>query len=336
MAKIFISYARKDKDEVYPIVDELEKNGFDYWIDKNGIESGEQFKKIIMDAIDGCEIFLYMLSANTLASDWCQKEYNYAYNNKKIIPVLLKGAKTNRRLMFDFSTMDCIDIYDNVQKEKLIRDLKKWCGLKSDSFNATKQNPKATINPQTESTNNNHTLKSNIRTGKFLMNVVAVSGNVVDGFIIRGTVGVGDTVIVRDKNGEVYYTKVKCIYNDRNQVIDSATEGKYGLWLENVIGNLESATIYDKNQDLGELYRRTPVLKVETITTKSRIRSKFTAEVYFPIFIGMKIFLVGLNSGCEYGPYTIKDCTTTAGGNYSSIEIDGDGSLLCPDMLCYI
>ncbi|MCQ2191712.1 MAG: toll/interleukin-1 receptor domain-containing protein [Paludibacteraceae bacterium] len=136
MSKIFISYARKDKDEVYPIVDELERNGFDCWIDKNGIESGDQFKNVILDAIDGCEIFIYMLSANTLASDWCQKEFNYANGFKKIIPVLLKGAKENRRLMFDFSTLDCIDIYDSMQKEKFIRDLKKWTGGDVHSYNA--------------------------------------------------------------------------------------------------------------------------------------------------------------------------------------------------------
>ena len=131
MAKIFISYARKDKDEVYPIVDELERNGFECWIDKNGIESGEQFKNVILDAIDACEVFLYMLSANTMSSEWCQKEYNYANGYKRIVPLLLKGAKENRRLMFDFTTMDCIDIYDSVQKEKLLRDLKKWCGESS-------------------------------------------------------------------------------------------------------------------------------------------------------------------------------------------------------------
>lgn len=128
MAQIFISYARKDKDEVYPIVEELKDNGLDCWIDLNGIETGSQFKDIIISAIDSCSVFLYMLSENTLKSEWCQKEYNYANGDKKIYPVLLRGAKGNKKLLFDFSTMDCIDIYDTNQKEKLIRDLKKSQG----------------------------------------------------------------------------------------------------------------------------------------------------------------------------------------------------------------
>ncbi len=53
LAKIYISYARKDKEKVYPIVDELERSGFDCWIDKEGIESEEQFKNVFLDTIDG-------------------------------------------------------------------------------------------------------------------------------------------------------------------------------------------------------------------------------------------------------------------------------------------
>ncbi|MCQ2191711.1 MAG: toll/interleukin-1 receptor domain-containing protein [Paludibacteraceae bacterium] len=342
MSKIFISYARKDKDEVYPIVDEIERNGFDCWIDKNGIESGDQFKNVILDAIDGCEIFIYMLSANTLASDWCQKEFNYANGFKKIIPVLLKGAKENRRLMFDFSTLDCIDIYDSVQKEKFIRDLKRLVGntgknvIVSNQETPQKQNSESFPSCQDNVTSDDVDVKARTSSDLFLMNVTSVSGYVVDGIIRQGCVAVGDKVMVRDNNGDIYYTEVKYIYSDKNQLKDSASSGKYGLWLSDVRGNLESAIVCNKDFDLEKLSNPEPVLKIKSIVTKSRIKTKFIAEVYSPIFIGDKIKFIGLNSGSEYGPYSITAYNLTSDKNLYSVEIDGNCAILVPGMLSYL
>lgn len=126
MSKVFISYARKDKDEVYPIVDELERNGFDCWIDKEGIESGSVFKKVIISAINECEVFVYMFSKNAFDSEWVDKEYDHARAKKKhIIPVMLKGAAKNEDIMFDFRRIDYIDTCKDGWKEKLINNLEK-------------------------------------------------------------------------------------------------------------------------------------------------------------------------------------------------------------------
>ncbi len=111
MAKIFISYARKDKDEVYPVLEFLEKNGYECWIDKYGIESGDQFKKVIITAINQCEVFLYMLSGNSVNSEWVEKEYSYAKRkSKRIIPFFLKGAAEIDEIIFDWDIIDHIDI----------------------------------------------------------------------------------------------------------------------------------------------------------------------------------------------------------------------------------
>lgn len=126
MSQIFISYARKDSDEVYPIVDMLESNGFKCWIDKDGIESGDQFKSIIIKAINESEVFLYMLSDNAVNSEWVKKEFGHATRKqKRIIPIFLKGASQNDYIMFDFSHIDYIDICAGGWKEKLLRDLRK-------------------------------------------------------------------------------------------------------------------------------------------------------------------------------------------------------------------
>ena len=65
MARIFVSYKRQDKDIVYPIVEEIKQNtGIDCWIDLEGIESGDQFQNVIIDAIDNADIVVFMLSKN--------------------------------------------------------------------------------------------------------------------------------------------------------------------------------------------------------------------------------------------------------------------------------
>ena len=67
---IFISYSRKDKDYVIPFAKELDNRVGQnrIWIDWTGIESGEDFKDRIMNAIDRSQVILFMLSDNSLQS----------------------------------------------------------------------------------------------------------------------------------------------------------------------------------------------------------------------------------------------------------------------------
>ena len=91
---IFISYSRKDKDYVIPFAKELDNRVGQnrIWIDWTGIESGEDFKDRIMNAIDRSQVILFMLSDNSLQSEYAKMEVEYAHNtNKKVIPVIRDG-----------------------------------------------------------------------------------------------------------------------------------------------------------------------------------------------------------------------------------------------------
>lgn len=124
--KIFISYSREDKDKVFPFIEQINKV-FDNvcWIDLDGIESGEQFENVIFNAIDNCEIVLFMLSDNSLKSKWTKREVYYAEDGgKRIIPVLVDGDNLRGWFKFHFGNVDYINIDDANQKDKLIRYLK--------------------------------------------------------------------------------------------------------------------------------------------------------------------------------------------------------------------
>ena len=41
---LFISYSRKDSEQVLSVVEKLQERGFTIWIDKDGTESGDAFK----------------------------------------------------------------------------------------------------------------------------------------------------------------------------------------------------------------------------------------------------------------------------------------------------
>ena len=59
MHDIFISYSRKDSEAVGRFVEKLTEEGYSVWIDKDGIESGDQFKLIIVKAIEDSKIVLF-------------------------------------------------------------------------------------------------------------------------------------------------------------------------------------------------------------------------------------------------------------------------------------
>lgn len=110
---IFISYSRKNKRIVNKVVSQLKKTGFSVWIDTSGIESGEQFKQKIVDAIEGCEVFLYFASKESNSSPWTAKEIGIATSLKKrIIPIRLDNSPFNKEVLFDIVNINYIDLSD--------------------------------------------------------------------------------------------------------------------------------------------------------------------------------------------------------------------------------
>lgn len=130
---VFISYSRKDFDEVSALLETIRKEvpGLSVWFDLNGIESGDDFEDKIISAIDDSSYILFALSDNSLESEWTKKEVMYAKNTgKRVVPVLLKGAQLKKWFLFKFGTVDCIDSTSSIQMEKLCQNLSDWTGKK--------------------------------------------------------------------------------------------------------------------------------------------------------------------------------------------------------------
>jgi hypothetical protein len=81
--EIFLSYASEDRQLAISVRDQLVERGFSVWFDKNtspetGIKAGEDWEARIRSMIRRCEIFVPLLSANSLLDqpgvvrrEWC-------------------------------------------------------------------------------------------------------------------------------------------------------------------------------------------------------------------------------------------------------------------------
>lgn len=125
---VFISYSRKDLELVKKIKSEIDRLvGIDCWMDLDGIESGEQFEDVIINAICKCDIILFMMSANSMQSEWALDELDFAKHEKKrIVLVGIDNTEMSGKFYFRYHKYDTIIWSNEPQRAKLIKDLRKW------------------------------------------------------------------------------------------------------------------------------------------------------------------------------------------------------------------
>lgn len=109
-AKIFISYSRKDYNDITQICALLNQMGLSYWIDIDGSYSGENFKSVIVDAINKAELVLFISSENSNSSTNVAKEISLADKlNKTILPIRLDNTAYASMIEYDLIGIDYID-----------------------------------------------------------------------------------------------------------------------------------------------------------------------------------------------------------------------------------
>ena len=126
--EVFISYSRKDYGMVRSIKQEIDcEVGINCWMDLDGIESGDLFKKVIISAINSHNTVLFMQSYNSMRSEFAMKELNFANSkHKRIILVDIDHFPMTDDFSFDFGDKDNINWSDRLQRTKLINNLKTW------------------------------------------------------------------------------------------------------------------------------------------------------------------------------------------------------------------
>ncbi len=129
---VFISYSRKNMAQVMEIKNQIDRTcGTECWIDLKGIESGsEMFLRDIVGGIDACKVFLFMLSRESMESEYALLELNYAKEQgKRVVLVNIDDCRMNGVFLFKYSLTDTIVWNNPPQREKLLRDVARWVGV---------------------------------------------------------------------------------------------------------------------------------------------------------------------------------------------------------------
>jgi hypothetical protein len=111
MAHIFVSYSRADSHFARLLKLELEKTGFDLWVDTERLLVGEDWRQAIDEAIQGSDAMIVVKSPDSYESQYVTYEWAFALGiGVKIIPILVKSTKFHPRLeviqYLDFTNPD--------------------------------------------------------------------------------------------------------------------------------------------------------------------------------------------------------------------------------------
>ncbi len=79
---IFVSYAHRDSERVFPLLKALQDAGYRIWFD-HGIEVGTEWSNNIAAHLSKCSAFLFFASHNSVKSENCLDEVAYAKSHNK-------------------------------------------------------------------------------------------------------------------------------------------------------------------------------------------------------------------------------------------------------------
>lgn len=133
---VFISYSRHDyvddhenvipNNEVSKIMKALTDAGITYWIDKEGIHSGDKFTEELPKIIRSAPIFVYLSTANANKSKYTSKEIAIADEyGKYIIPVRIDMTPYSDKVIFRIADVSFIKYAVNPAKgrEDLVKSI---------------------------------------------------------------------------------------------------------------------------------------------------------------------------------------------------------------------
>jgi WD40 repeat protein len=91
LSDVFVSYSRRDRAFVARLAEALKARGKDVWVDVGGIRDAEVFPVALRTAVEESDGFLFVISPESVASQFCEQEVAHALElNKRIVPLLYR------------------------------------------------------------------------------------------------------------------------------------------------------------------------------------------------------------------------------------------------------
>ncbi|HSL44997.1 MAG TPA: TIR domain-containing protein [Anaerolineales bacterium] len=93
MAKLFVSYSRKDSVVARRLIEAFRSIEQDVWVDWEAILPATDWLEQISRGIEEADAFIFLVSPDSIASEVCKVEvHQAAKNNKRIIPIVLRDV----------------------------------------------------------------------------------------------------------------------------------------------------------------------------------------------------------------------------------------------------
>ena len=126
---IFVSYCHKDSEEVFPIIEQMVKDGYRVWYDE-GINPGNDWPEIIADHLSRCSVCIAFISEKSVDSHDCRREINFALLKKKtLISIYLEDVELTAGLEMQLTTTQSILKYNLSDFDNFLKKLYKGNGL---------------------------------------------------------------------------------------------------------------------------------------------------------------------------------------------------------------
>ena len=93
MAKLFVSYSRRDSTAARKLIEAFKSNEQEVWVDWEAIPPAADWLEQIFRGIEEADAFIFMISPDSIKSEVCKVEIGRAVlNNKRIIPIVLRDV----------------------------------------------------------------------------------------------------------------------------------------------------------------------------------------------------------------------------------------------------
>lgn len=94
MADVFVSYSSQDRGAALELVEDLERQGFNVWWDRN-MYPGQDIYDTILEELDAARAVVVVWTVNSIKSKFVQSEARRASHKGKLVPLRSKDVEIN-------------------------------------------------------------------------------------------------------------------------------------------------------------------------------------------------------------------------------------------------
>lgn len=129
---VFVSYKSEEYDQAKAVKEHLEKNGIPCWMAPMSIRGGSSYAQEIPPAIQGCSVFLLILSEKAQNSKWVPREVDQAINSgKTIMPYMVENCPLRHDFSFYLTNVQRYEAFRDPEEtlRRMTRDIQNMLGI---------------------------------------------------------------------------------------------------------------------------------------------------------------------------------------------------------------